>query len=171
VVTGEDPTGRIFNWDQRAAVGPDGRVATFTWTYDSLEKRYRNIHRRLSVDRGRTWSGAADLGIADQAGRPAVLPDGGIVLPWVDRFGDRSIKVRYASALDAAFDPVSEVSVYRLQPEVSRATQTTGELLAEMGVWTFGLPYAEALSAREVLVLYYAGDDRRLDIRAARVRL
>ena len=30
----EDPTGRIANWDQRGAIAPDGRLVTFTWTYD-----------------------------------------------------------------------------------------------------------------------------------------
>ncbi|MFA6111654.1 MAG: sialidase family protein [Candidatus Latescibacterota bacterium] len=171
VVTGEDLTGRVFNWDQRAAVGADGRVATFTWTYDSQTKSYRNIHRRVSTDQGRTWSVPEDLGITDQAGRPAILPDGGVVLPWVDRFVDRAIKVRRAPALDAPFAADSEVTLYRLPAVPSAGTQTTGDLLAEMGVWTYGLPFAEALPDGEVLVFYYAGDDRQLDLRAARVRV
>ena len=29
VVAGQDPSGRIFNWDQRAGVATDGRIATF----------------------------------------------------------------------------------------------------------------------------------------------
>ncbi len=36
VVAGEDPSGRIFNWDLRCGVAPDGRVATFSWTYDTV---------------------------------------------------------------------------------------------------------------------------------------
>jgi hypothetical protein len=39
-----------------------------------------------------------------------------------------------------------------------------------MGVWTFGLPYAEALPDGDVLVVYYAGNDQTLDIRWARLR-
>ncbi|MEJ1972472.1 MAG: sialidase family protein [Lacunisphaera sp.] len=65
--TGYDPTGRIFNWDQRCAVAPDGRVAAFVWTYDRQTTRYLNIHRRISHDHGHTWSPPEDLGFADQA--------------------------------------------------------------------------------------------------------
>jgi len=50
VTTCQDPTTRIFNWDQRAGIGPDGRLATFTWTYDRQTTKYLNIHRRLSAD-------------------------------------------------------------------------------------------------------------------------
>jgi hypothetical protein len=167
VVTGEDPSGRIFNWDQRVAQAADGSLATFTWTYDSRAKVYRNIHRRVSRDQGQTWSAPEDLGITDQAGHPAVLADGSVVLPWVDRFGDRSIKVRRAASLDGPFAAASEVRLYELPTPPAAGRQSTGELLADMGVWTFGLPFACALPDGTVLVLFYAGDAGQLDIRAA----
>lgn len=76
----QDPTGRIFNWDQKAGVSPDGRIATFSWTYDYDSRRYLNIHRRISSDEGNTWTTPEDLGIADQPAHPAVLSDGRVVL-------------------------------------------------------------------------------------------
>jgi hypothetical protein len=48
---------------------------------------------------------------------------------------------------------------------------TTGALLVEMSLWTFGLPYAEALPDGDVLVVYYAGSDAAMDIRWARLRI
>jgi hypothetical protein len=81
VTAGKDPTGRIFNWDQRAAVTPDGEITTFLWTYDSETHKYLEIHWRFSADNGRTWSGAEKVGFSDQPGHPATLPDGKIVLP------------------------------------------------------------------------------------------
>ena len=36
----QDPTGRIFNWDQRAAVDPHGRLFSFTWTFDQETAKY-----------------------------------------------------------------------------------------------------------------------------------
>ena len=173
VTAGQDPTGRIFNWDQRLAVSPDGRVGAFVWTYDSAARAYRNIHRRISADGGRTWSEAEDLGFADQAGRPAILPDSRVVLPWVDRFGTHAIRARMAPAIDAAFDPASEVVLYVLDQASAPAPDddSTGALLAEMSVWTFGLPYAEALPGGDVFVVYYAGSETTMDIRWARLRI
>src|SRR5437867_10509376 len=87
-----DPTGRIANWDQRTGVMPGGDLVSFTWTYDFEAVAYRNITRRISRDEGMTWTEPEDLGFADQAGHPAILPDGRIVLAWVDRFGSQAIK-------------------------------------------------------------------------------
>jgi len=170
---GRDPSGRIFNWDQRMALAPDGRIGAFTWTYDSATKRYLNMHRRISADGGLSWSAHVDLGIADQAGRPAVLRDGRVILPWVDRFGTRTIRARMAPAINADFAPETDVVLYALGSASARATgtDTTGDLLVEMSLWTFGLPYAAALPDGDVLVTYYAGDASALDIRWARLRL
>jgi len=169
VVAGQDPTGRIFNWDLRCGVAPDGRVAIFAWTYDSQTTRYLNIHRRLSSDHGYTWSAPEDLGITDQAAHPAMLPDGRVVFPWVDRFQTHSIRARVSSAVDAPFDPASEVVLYT-HGEAAKQDDKTGDLLAEMGLWSFGLPYAEVLPDGDVLVMYYAGTATALDIHWARLR-
>jgi hypothetical protein len=170
---GRDPSGRLFNWDQRMALAPDGRIGAFTWMYDSATKRYLNMHRRVSADGGASWSAHVDLGIADQAGRPAVLRDGRVILPWVDRFGTRSIRARMAPAIDADFAPETDVVIYALGSDSARAagTDNTGDLLVEMSLWTFGLPYAEALPDGDVLVAYYAGEAAALDIRWARLRV
>ena len=141
VTTCQDPTGRIFNWDQRAGVCPDGRVVTFTWTYDRQTTQYLNIQRHLSADGGATWSAPDDLGFPDQAAHPAILPDGHVVLAWVDRFQSHSIRARLAPAADAPFTADTEVELYR---QTAASSQTaagqgdTGDLLAEMGLWSFG---------------------------------
>lgn len=169
VTAGEDPSGRIFNWDLRCGVAPDGRVATFSWTYDTAAGGYLNIHRRVSSDHGQSWSGAEDLGFSDQAARPAMLADGRVVLVWVDRFGSRSIRARMAPAVDAPFDAASEVVIYQQDESSDGQTDSTSELLSEMSLWTFGLPYAEALPDGAALVIYYAGTDAAMDIRWARI--
>ena len=92
----QDPTGRMFNWDQRAGVAPDGRIVTFTWYFDSQTATYLNIRRRISRDEGRSWTDPEDLGFRDQAATPAILPDGRTVLARVDRFGTQSIRARLA---------------------------------------------------------------------------
>ncbi len=172
-VVSQDPTGRIFHWDQRAGVAPDGRLVSFTWTYDSIAKQYVNIYRRISADGGMSWTAPEDLGIADQAGRPAILPDGRVVLPWVDRFGSHSIRVRAAGSIDAPLEAGTELELYRFETAAKQesSTTSTGDLLADMGLWTFGLPFAERMPDGDVLVAYYAGTATRMDIRLARLQV
>jgi hypothetical protein len=169
VTVAEDRSGRIFNWDLRAAVAPDGRIASFAWTYDSQTSSYLDIHRRISSDGGMSWTAPEALGFADQAARPAIRPGGSVVLAYVDRFGSKSIRARYAPALDAPFEAGSEVVIYS-HAQAEAASSDTGDMLASMDLWSFGLPFAEVLPDGDVLVLYYAGEPKALDIRWARLR-
>ena len=161
IVAGEDASGRIFNWDQRVGVAGDGRILTFLWTYDSETRQYLNVHRRISSDGGHTWSAAQDLGFPDQPSHPAMLPDGRVALAWVDRYQMHSIRARLSASVEADFDPASEVVLYTHQDSDPQdlPEDDTGELLGEMSLWTFGLPFAEVLPDGNVIVVYYAGSD------------
>ena len=170
VTVAEDSTGRIFNWDLRAAVAPDGRIASFAWTYDSQTSAYLDIHRRISADGGMSWTAPEALGFADQAARPAIRSDGSVVLAYVDRFGSQSIRARFAPALDAPLEAASEVVIYS-HAQAEAASRDTGDMLASMDLWSFGLPFAEVLPDGDILVCYYAGDPRALDIRWARLAI
>ena len=171
VTVAQDPAARFFNWDQRAGVAPDGRVVTFTWTYDRETATYLNIRRRVSRDEGATWTAPEDIGFADQASHPAMLPDGRAVLAWVDRYGTRSIRARLAEGVDAPFRAETEVALYEYREQGRDRARDTGEMLAEMSVWSFGLPYAEALPEGDVMVVYYAGDVGCTDVRWVRLGL
>jgi len=166
----QDPSAKIFYWDQRAAVDPQGRVITFSWTYDRQTAKYQNVHRRISEDEGKTWSEPEDLGFADQPSRPAVLPDGRFALAWVDRFGSRSIRARSAKSGIAPFVADSEVTIYEQSSSVRLIPHTdTGNLLSQLQLWSFGLPYAETLPDGEILVVYYEGTAESMQISWVRV--
>ena len=169
VDSGFDPTGRIYNWDQRAGVGPDGRVAAYLWTYDTETQTYLNIHRRISEDAGRTWSAAEDLGFTDQPSHPAMLEDGRVVFAWVDRFGSGSIRARLAAAIDAPFGSDSELVIYEQADSAAGNEDAAGAL--GLSMWSYGLPYTEALPNGDVLVVYYAGSESAMDVRYARIRV
>jgi hypothetical protein len=173
VTAGADPTGRIFNWDQRAGVAPDGRMATFLWTFDSQTNTYLNLHRRISSDGGTTWSAADDLGFTDQASHPAIFPDGRVILAFVDRFKSRSLRARWAQDVAAPFLLQTEAIIYSHQATLAKAPKadTTGEALVDMSAWSYGLPYGEALPDGDAIVLYYAGTPTAMDIHWARLRL
>ena len=166
VDVGFDPTGCIFNWDLRSAVAPDDKIGAFAWTYNTKTESYLNIHRRISVDGGQIWSDPQDIGVTDQAAHPAVLPDGRTILAWVDRFQTQSIKVRIAPSIDGPFDIDSEVTLYTHKAPTDDPRGALG-----FSVWTFGLPYVEALSDGSVMVVYYAGNETAMDIHWARLVL
>ena len=168
---GSDPTGRILNWDQRVGLTAEGDLVSFSWVYDTLAQRYCQIRRRVSSTAGKTWSPAQDIGVIDQAGHPATLPDGRIVLAWVDRFGSGSIRARAAADAYADFDPESEVVIYRHEHHNRRRAGDTRSTLDDMSIWSYGLPYAETLDNGDVMVVYYAGDQQTMDIHFARLSL
>lgn len=159
----EDRTGRILNWDQRAECTPDGLLASFAWTYDTQASCYLNIHRRVSRDEGNTWTDAEDLGFADQASHPAVLSDERVFLAWVDRFGTQTIRARMADRIDAPFRPETEVILYdhRITSQHQPGHTTgVGDVMQQISIWQFGLPYAVALPDDDVMVVYYEGNSR-----------
>ena len=165
----EDPAGKIMNWDQRAAVAPDGRLATYSWMFDREAEKYLPIARRISSDGASTWSPPEWLGFSDQPARPAVFPDGSVVLAWVDRFGLGAIRARRAATFDGPFPEDSEVVVYRHQ-QTDRQSFSITETLADMGTWSYGLPFVEALPSGDALLVYYAGTADSMDVRWARLR-
>ncbi len=171
VVVYRDPSGRIFNWDQRAGVTPDGAVVTFTWVYDSLGGEYRNIRRRYSLDGGCSWTEPEDLGFADQPSRPAIFNDSRVVLAWVDRFRSGSIRARAADSFRDPFPDSTEVVLYRSQAKSGSDQTSLSETLDEMSRWAYGLPYAEPLPNGEAMVVYYAGTPLATDICWARLSL
>jgi hypothetical protein len=170
-VVAQDPTGQIFNWDQRAGVAPDGAVVTFTWVFDSVAGVYRNIWRRDSTDGGSSWTEPEDLGFPDQAGCPAVFEDGRMVLAWVDRFGMEAIRARLSVTYRDPFQADTEVVLYQNPQRSGPAGIGLSNTLDDMGRWSYGLPFAHALPNGEALVVYYAGSATGTSIHWARLAL
>jgi hypothetical protein len=171
-----DPTGRIANWDQRGAVTQDGRLVSVAWIYDFEAVAYRNIRRRISLDEGRSFGEPTDLGFTDQPGHPALLPDGRVVLAWVDRFGTKSIRARVAASIDAHFDADSEIVLFDSAAEAREAANaglsgtTTGDALVDMQAWAYGLCHADTLPNGDVGVVHYApGDAGGIEVRWVRL--
>ncbi len=99
-----------------------------------------------SKDGGRTWSSTATIADSARDDRnPAlgVTTSGIIVLSY-----------RAGGAYDAA----------------GKTDNNTGDPLAEMGLWSFGLPYAESLPNGEVLVVYNAGTKAAMDLHWVRLQ-
>jgi hypothetical protein len=161
-----DPSGRLFNWDMRCAVRPDGRIETFAWTYDTSAGAYLDIHRRTATADASDVTEPVPLGFADQPGRPAILPDDRLVLPYVDRFGAGQICARVAHGPDGDFG--APIVLHRQEAQTDTASAGK-ETLSQMSQWSYGLPSAEVLPGGAVLILWYAGTPERMDIHWARL--
>ena len=162
----QDPSGRLFNWDMRCGVRPDGRIDTFAWTYDREAGAYLDIHHRIAAADASDVTPARPLGFADQPGRPATLADGRLVLPYVDRFDTGRILARMAPRTDGEF---GEPDVLHRQTSLSKSASAADDILTQMSLWSYGLPWAEVLPDKDVLVVWYAGTPDRMDIHWARI--
>lgn len=154
----QDPANRIFYWDQRASLLPDGRLFDAFWTYDREASDYLNIHTRFSIDRGRSWSPLHDTGVVGQPGPIFTLEDGELVMPVVDRSGPPKVTVRRSEDGGVTWPAEDVVVVYdsagASQTEKKRSMQ---DAWAEMYAFSVGLPSVAPLPGGGAILVYYAG--------------
>ncbi|MBO9596513.1 MAG: exo-alpha-sialidase, partial [Cohnella sp.] len=157
VITSNDPTNRIFYWDQRPGVMTDGSLLNLFWTYDNETKSYLNIHARTSDDNGHTWSELYDTGVQGQPGPPVSFDDGKVAIVYVDRQADAAIHMRISDHYGTIGPNNPEFVLYKYaQSQVMNRTSMQ-DAWAEMGKYSVGLPVTARLSDRQLLVVYYAG--------------
>ncbi len=155
-IVSEDP--RVFYWDQRPRVLPDGRIFDVFWTYDNATAVYRNIHARESCDGGRTWSPLWDTGVPGQPAPVVPLRDGRLAMVYVDRTGAPAIRCRFSSDQGRTWPAGPTLSLY--ESELSSQTEkkeAMADAWSEMGKFSIGLPATAALPDGDFLVVYYAG--------------
>lgn len=162
---------RLFYWDQRPQVLPDGCLLDLFWTYDNQTATYLNIHARESADGGRSWSALWDTGVPGQPAPAIPLRGGRLALVYVDRTGAPAIRCRLSDDRGRTWPADSTFSLY----ESALPTQTVrkdgmADAWSEMGKFSVGLPATAALPNGDLLVVYYAGPATdRTDVRWVRV--
>jgi len=155
VVT-RDP--RIFYWDQRPHVLPDGRILDLFWTYDNPAAVYLNIHARESRDGGRTWSELWDTGVPGQPAPAVPLPGGPLAMVHVDRTGAPAIRCRVSTDGGRTWPMESSLTLYEsVLPSQTVRKDGMADAWSEMGKFSVGLPATAALPNGDFLVVYYAG--------------
>ena len=159
VVVSDDPSGRLFYWDQRPGVLSDGRILDLFWTFDRESETYRKIHARESSNNGMTWSHIWDTGIPGQPASPLQLRDGRIAMVYVDRDGPPAIKVRLSEDRGHTWDDRTETVLWQSEIPLARTDRTNmNEAWSEMSKFSVGLPATAPLSNGDILVVFYAGD-------------
>ena len=157
--TSNDPQRKIFYWDQRPAVMPDGRILDLFWTYDNIAGKYLNIHARESTDNGRTWSQMWETGVRDQPAQPVALPDATIAMVYVDRTNAPVIKVRTSNDGAKTWPEETEliISASAEKSEIQKKASMQ-DAWAEMGKYSLGLPATAITPDNKILVVYYSGE-------------
>lgn len=162
----------VFYWDQRPQVLAGGRIFDLFWTYDNPAARYLNIHARESRDAGRTWSELWDTGVPGQPAPAVELPDGRLLMVYVDRTTAPAIRARFSRDGGRTWPAATQFSIYESQlPTQTRNKAVMTDAWSEMGKFSVGLPATAALPGGDVLVVYYAGPETdRTDVEWARVQ-
>lgn len=159
-ILSRDPENRFFYWDQRPRALSDGRVLDLFWTYDNRDGSYCNIHARESSDNGRTWSPLWDSDVPGQPAQPVSLPDGRIVMVYVDRTAEPTIKARVSEDNGRTWLDETESTIYRPCTDSQTEKKTSmQDAWREMSKFSVGLPATAPLEDGEILVVYYAGPD------------
>ena len=158
--TSNDPQRKIFYWDQRSAVMPDGRILDLFWTYDNIAGKYLNIHARESTDNGRSWSEMWETGVRDQPAQPVPLLDGTIAMVYVDRTNAPVIKMRTSNDGAKTWPEETEliISVSAEKKEIQKKSSMQ-DAWEEMGKYSLGLPATALTPDNKILTVYYAGEE------------
>jgi len=153
-----DPEARVFYWDQRPSVLASGSILDVFWTFDRQSAVYLNIHARMSEDNGRSWSKLWDTGVRGQPAPPVPLPDGRIVMPYVDRQRTPTIKLRVSSDGGRTWPGSTELVLDdRIHQPQEGGKSSMQDAWSEMAAFSVGLPTTAKLPDGDVLVVYYAG--------------
>jgi len=164
---------RVFYWDQRPSVAPDGRVLDFFWSYDEANAVYLNIHAGESADGGRTWGALWDTGVPGQPGPTAFLAGGRMAMPYVDRTAEPLLKLRVSEDRGRSWPESSEVTLHTLEaPSQIWEKGSMQDAWAEMGAYSMGLPATAMTADGDVVVVFYAGlASDMTDVRWVRVKV
>jgi len=157
-IASNDPTNRIFYWDQRPAVLSDGQILDVFWTYDNQKSVYLNMHARVSSDHGRNWSDLWDTHVPGQPAPPVDLPDGRLGLVYVDRTAAPAIKMRTSKDGGRNWPESSEL-ILHVAPISNQTTDKGGmnDAWDEMSRFSLGLPATARTPDGDVLVVFYSG--------------
>jgi len=157
-IAAEDPENRVYYWDQRPSVLPDGRLFNVFWTYDRDVVAYRNIHASESSNGGNTWTAPRDTGVGGQPGPVFPLADGGLAMPVVDRSRGTAIKVCESRDEGRTWSQGAVVhdTPAGPKPAAGSSMQATWDEMVQFAV---GLPNVSPLPDGGALLVYYAGPE------------
>lgn len=175
-IVAHDPRGRILYWDQRLAVDPlSGNLVAMFWTYDRQAQRDVDIHIAWGSPDGKRWGQPKSTGIAGQICAPLALPDGRIFAAYVHRHHPPSLRAVLSDDGGRTWTAGEELVFYQKarggQEAGMGGARDFGDYWADMSIWTFGHPAPLLLPTGDIMVAFYAGDEKAMGIHWVRIGL
>ena len=173
-IVANDPTARVFFWDQRLCVNPeDGRLIAMFWTHDREAEQDIPIHVAWGSGDGKQWTQPVSTGIAGQICAPLVLPQGRVFAAYVHRHDPPSLRAILSDDFGHTWTAADELVFYEKvqggRESGMGGRRDFGDYWVDMSAWTFGHPAAVHLPGGDVLVGYYAGDDKSMGMHWVRI--
>ena len=157
-ITSHDPENRFFYWDQRPSVLNDGSILDLFWTYDNQLAKYTHIRARKSDINAESWGEIYDTDVAGQPAAPVQLNNGNIVMVFIEREGEPTIKARLSTDLGKTFPGDTEIELYK--ETIPTQTNNKGSMQdawSEMNKFSTGLPTTALLPNGDILTVFYSG--------------
>lgn len=170
VIVADDPTGRLFWWDQMNAILPDGRIYTMLWTHVNGTSDDLPVHWVISEDEGRTWSEPKPTNIRGQVCSPVALPDGRVAAIYNYRHEPQGVRIAVSRDL-SHFDLENELVVFDAHAEASLGKADDESFLAQHLQIGFGKPSAVLLDDGTLLAYFWCTSEGVTHTRWVRVLL
>ncbi len=181
ITCAEDKTGRIGYGDPRVTLLPDGRVVMLLWTYVNATEETLPVHRFVSADNGRTWSGPLNTHVPSQIMSPLSLGSNRLIAASNIRTELAGIWLWCSSDAGETWNLDSPIQMWDAHEEVMKGKPRSGRIGAAQKtserIWnvlpnfTFGTPDLVRLDDKLFLLTYYATRNGIIHIRACRFKL
>jgi hypothetical protein len=176
VIVAHDPRNRLLYWDQRLCVHPrSGRFVAMFWTHDRQAQQDVPIHIAWGSPDGMEWSEPVSTGVKGQICAPLYLADGRLFAAYVHRHRPPGLRAMLSHDDGHTWMAAGELVFYEKARDKGESgmdgRRDFGDYWADMSIWTFGHPAATQLPNGDVLVAYYAGDEKAMSIHWVRITL
>jgi hypothetical protein len=168
VIIADDPTGKLYWWDQMQTVLSDGSVYVMFWVHRGGTHEDTVNHWSISKDQGRTWSKPKETNLRGQLSAPIPLPDNRVAAIYNYRHEPQGIHLAVSDDL-TNFDSEQEIKIFDAGAEATLGRPSTDTFMAAHVKIAFGRPGGMRLSDGTLLVWYWCTVEGVTQTRWARV--
>jgi hypothetical protein len=159
---------KITSWEQKLVTLSDGRLLSVCWRFDYRTRQNLANHYALSRDNGDTFGQPLATPLQGETCTPLALPDNHLLCIY-RRTDVRGLWAHLARIDGDDWHPLHDYPVWGAQVEADGGPRASR--LAQMSTLRFGCPSVTSLGDREVLVVFWCGEDFAFNIRWYKLKL
>lgn len=147
---------KIGYFDQRFAKMGEGHLLVLFWTFDIKTDKAISVHRSISRDNGRTWSGPEPTNITDGTiAHPVKLDNGKLLAAYTIRYGENpGIYAALSEDEGIEWDVKNKIRLWDATGNTNTGLKKEKELETMMG-YAFGMPHTLLLKDGNVMVCFW----------------